>query len=84
VKTGCARQRVAPATLNCGSSRSVGPPSMAAEPAHVSARTIDGGPARRLSTLHSDIRLNCQPRGLNCLSEQVSSFTTKLGAEPVA
>src|SRR5262250_2752824 len=48
---------------------------MAAQPARASARTIDGELARRLSTLHSDIRLNYQTRGLNCLSEQVSAFT---------
>jgi hypothetical protein len=77
VKTGCARLWVAPATLNCTSSRSVGR-SQWAEPARTSARTIDGEPARRLSTLHSDIRLNYQTRGLNYLSEQVSPFTANL------
>jgi hypothetical protein len=77
VRSGCARLQVAPATHNCGSSRSAGSQSMAAEPARLSARTIDGELARRLSTLHSDTGLHYQTRGLNCLSDQVSPFTRK-------
>jgi len=75
VKTGCARLQVAPATLSCTSSRSAGRSQWAAEPARASARTLDGEPARRLSTLHSDTQLNYQPADLNCLSEQVPAFT---------
>ena len=36
---------------------------------------IDGELARRLSTLHSDTQLNYQPRGLDCLSEEIPAFT---------
>ena len=77
MKTGCARLQVAPATLSCTSSRSAGRSQWAAEPARASARTLDGEPARRLSTLHSDTQLNYQPADLNCLSEQVPAFTIK-------
>jgi hypothetical protein len=63
VKTGCARLQVAPATLNC-----VFQPqrrlAVKGDGAGAQARTLDGEPARRLSTLHSDTQLNYQPRGL--------------------
>jgi len=36
---------------------------------------IDGELARRLSTLHSDTQLDYQPRGLDCLSEEIPAFT---------
>jgi len=49
VKTGCAKQRVAPATPNCNSEPQRRPQSTAAQPARLSARTVDGESARRLS-----------------------------------
>ena len=49
VKTGCAKQRVAPATPNCNSEPERRPQSTAAQPARLSARTVDGESARRLS-----------------------------------
>ena len=75
MNTGCATQQVAPATLNCTSSRSAGRSQARRQPAHSGARTLDGELARRLSTQYSDTQLNCQPGGLNCLSEEVAPFT---------
>jgi hypothetical protein len=49
VKTGCAKQRVAPATPNGVCEPERRPQSTAALPARVSARTVDGESARRLS-----------------------------------
>ena len=49
VKTGCVQQRVAPATPNCTSEPERRPQSTAAQPARLSARTVDGESARRLS-----------------------------------
>lgn len=49
VKTGCAKQRVAPATPNRNSEPERWPQSTAAPPARASARTVDGESARRLS-----------------------------------
>jgi hypothetical protein len=49
VKTGCAQRRVAPATPNRNSEPERWPQSTAAQPARVSARTVDGESARRLS-----------------------------------
>ena len=46
MKTGCARQQVAPATLNCTSSRSVGRSQARRQPALSRARTLDGDLAR--------------------------------------
>jgi hypothetical protein len=64
VTTGCATQRVAPATLNCSSSRSAGRSQVRRQPARSRARTLDGELARRLSTKHSDTQLNYQPADL--------------------
>jgi hypothetical protein len=75
VNTGGATQRVAPATLNCTSSRSAGRSQARRQPARSRARTLDGELARRLSTKYSDTQLNYQPRGLNCLSDEVPPFT---------
>ena len=61
--TGCIQLQVAPATLNCTSSRSAGRSQARRQPARSRARTLDGELARRLSTLHSDIQLNYQTRG---------------------
>lgn len=49
VKTGCDKQRVAPATPNGVCEPERRPQSTAALPARVSARTVDGESARRLS-----------------------------------
>jgi hypothetical protein len=51
VKTGCARQRVAPATPNCTIEPERWPQSRAAQTARASARTLDGESARRLPLL---------------------------------
>jgi Phage integrase family len=75
VKTGCARLQVAPATLNCISSRSAGRSQWRRSWRALSARTIDRELARRLSRLDSDTRLNYLARGLTCLSDQVPAFT---------
>jgi hypothetical protein len=75
VKTGCARRRVAPATLNCCSSRSAGRSQARRQPARSRARTLDGKLARRLSTQGSDTQLNYQPADLDCLSDEVAPFT---------
>jgi hypothetical protein len=48
VKTGCAQQRVAPATPNRNAEPERWPQSTAAQPARVSARTVVGESARRL------------------------------------
>jgi hypothetical protein len=61
VNTGCATQQVAPATLNCTSSRSVGRSQARRQPARSRARTLDGELARRLSTIRT-LKYNCQPR----------------------
>jgi hypothetical protein len=61
--------------FNRSSSRSAGSQSRAAEPARPSARTIDGELARRLSTQYSGTQLNYQPRGFNCLSDEVPRST---------
>ncbi len=58
VKTGCTRQRVAPATLNCPSEPERRPQSRAAQPARLSARTLDGEPTRRLTTPDSSLTSN--------------------------
>jgi len=49
VKTGCAKQRVAPATPNDPCQLERRPQSRASQTARVSARTLDGETARRLS-----------------------------------
>ena len=49
VKTGCAKQRVAPATPNRSSEPQRRPQSRASQTARASARTLDGESARRLS-----------------------------------
>ena len=72
---GCIQLQVAPATLNCVSSRSAGRSQGRRQPARSSARTLDGALVRRLSTQYSDTQLNYQPRGLNCLSDEVPPFT---------
>ena len=62
VKTGCARQRVAPATPNCPSEPERRPQSRAAQPARASARTLDGESARRLTTPDSSLTSNTVAR----------------------
>ena len=49
VKTGCAKQRVAPATPNDPCQLERRPQSRASQTARASARTLDGESARRLS-----------------------------------
>ena len=49
VKTGCARQQVAPATPNCAGEPEHWPQSRASQTARASVRTLDGESARRLS-----------------------------------
>ena len=83
MKIGCARLQVAPATLNCTSSRNAGRSQWRRSRRALSARTIDGELARRLSNLHPDIRLNYQTRGLNCLSDHVPPFTPEEIGEAV-
>ena len=61
--TGCIRLQVAPATLNCASSRSACRSQGRRQPA-CSTRTLDGELARRLSTQCSDTQLNYQPADL--------------------
>lgn len=73
--TGCIQLQVAPATRNRISSRSAGRSPARRQPARSRARTLDGELARRLSTQHSDIQLNYQPRELDCLSDEVPLFT---------
>ena len=75
MKTGCTRRRVAPATLNCCSSRSAcrsqwrrSRRAVARGPLTASGR---GGYQRCIRTFD----LTIKPAGLNCLSEQVPSFT---------
>jgi hypothetical protein len=58
VKTGCPRPRVAPATPKCTSEPQRRPQSRAAKPARVSARTLDGGPTRRLTAPDSSLTSN--------------------------
>jgi hypothetical protein len=58
VKTGCTRQRVAPATSKCSSEPQRRPQSRAALPARASARTLDGESARRLPTTDSSLTSN--------------------------
>jgi hypothetical protein len=64
VTTGCSRRRVAPATLNCTSSRSAGRSQARRQPARSRARTLDGELALRLSTQACDTQLNYQPADL--------------------
>jgi hypothetical protein len=58
VKTGGVRPRVAPATPNCGCQPERRPQSRAAQPARVSARTLDGAPPQRLSSPDTKLTSN--------------------------
>jgi hypothetical protein len=58
VKTGCAKQRVAPATPNRPPEPERRPQSRAAQPARASARTLDGESTRRLPGPHSLLTSN--------------------------
>src|SRR5947208_9533272 len=78
VNTGCATQQVAPATLNCNSSRSAGRGQARRQLARSRACTLDGELARRLSKQYSNTQLNYQLSGLNCLSDEVPPFTRHL------
>ena len=69
--TGSIRLQVAPATLNCTSSRSAGRSQARRQPARSRACTLDGELARRLSTQYSNTQLNYQLSGPNCLSDEV-------------
>jgi hypothetical protein len=62
VKTGGASPRVAPATPNCSSEPERRPQSRAAQPARVSARTLDGESTRRLTTPDSSLTSNTVAR----------------------
>ena len=62
VKTGCTKQRVAPATPNRTSEPQRWPQSKAAQPARLSARTLDGESARRLTTSDSSLTSNTVAR----------------------
>lgn len=58
VESGCAEQRVAPATPNCTSKPERWPQSTASQTARASARTVDGEAARRLLTPDSSLTSN--------------------------
>src|SRR6516162_9581388 len=62
LKTGCAQRRVAPATPNRNSEPERWPQSTAAQPARVSARTVDGESARRLSEQDPNLTFNTVAR----------------------
>ena len=66
VKAGCARQPVAPATLNCISEPERRLQSRASQTARSSARTLDGESARRLPELHSILTSNTVASNLPC------------------
>jgi len=58
VKTGCGRQRVAPAIPNCTSQPEPRPQSRAPQPARSGARTLDGESARRLTEVDPTLTPN--------------------------